>query len=303
MRPFAVIRALIALTLASCGDSPSAPMFGTPAIMLILEAPTQTGIAGQPAPALPAVVVLDAENKPVGGVTVTFAVGPDGGSVTVPSATTDSRGKATPGSWTLGATFGSKTLTATTAGVAPVEFNATAIAPDAGVQAFLISDAAGDTIPTSASGFMKAHDVVSVRGEFKRDSLIVTFTFTGPVGPISAGGPAAVGGYLEFDTDESGATGIVPSGNAFGGSAGLGVDYQVNLFDATSSSAALRAISTGANASVAASFAGNSIVLRIPMRLLGNDDGRFAVVGILGTIERPTDLFPNTGGGTARPGG
>ncbi len=303
MRNFAVIRAVSALALASCGDSPSAPTFGTPATMLILEAPTQIGVAGQPAPAVPAVLVLDAENKPVGGIAVTFVVGPDGGSVTVPSATTDSRGKATPGAWTLGATFGSKTLTATTAGVAPVEFSATAIAPDAGVQAFLITDAAGDTIPTSASGFMKAHDVVSVRGDFKRDSLIVTFTFTGPVGPISAGVPAALGGYLEFDTDESGVTGIVPSGNAFGGSASLGVDYQVNLFEATGSSATLHAIATGATSTVSAAFSGSTMVLRVPMRLLGNDDGRFAVVGIIGTIERPTDFFPNTGGGIARPGG
>ena len=38
------------------------------------------------------------------------------------------------------------------------------------------------------------------------------------------------------------------------------------------------------------------------MLLLGNDDGNFSLVGVIGTIDRPTDVFPNSGLITVRRG-
>ncbi len=52
----------------------------------------------------PSVLVTDANNNPVSGVAVSFAVNSGGGSVTGNAATTNASGIATVGSWTLGTT-------------------------------------------------------------------------------------------------------------------------------------------------------------------------------------------------------
>src|SRR5205807_4427659 len=63
----------------------------------------------------PSVIVKDASGNPVSGLTVTFAAS-SGGSVTGPNPATGTDGIATVGSWTLSATAGTNTLTATAPG-------------------------------------------------------------------------------------------------------------------------------------------------------------------------------------------
>jgi hypothetical protein len=104
-----------------------------PAATMTLNAGTnQTASAGTTVPVAPSVLVKDAKNRPVPGVTVTFAVASGGGSVTGGDATTDASGIATVGGWKLGGTAGANTLSATSAGLAgsPVGFFATG---DAGI--------------------------------------------------------------------------------------------------------------------------------------------------------------------------
>ncbi len=79
-------------------------------------------------PSPPSVIVKDASQVGVAGVTVTFAVTAGGGSVTGASTTTDAFGVASASSWVLGASAGQNTLTATVSGAGisgnPVTFNA-----------------------------------------------------------------------------------------------------------------------------------------------------------------------------------
>jgi len=91
---------------------------------------SQTATAGTAVATAPSVLVRDINNNPVSGVSVTFAVASGGGSVSAATPVTNSSGIATIGSWTLGATVGANTLTATSAGLAgsPLTFTATAIA-------------------------------------------------------------------------------------------------------------------------------------------------------------------------------
>jgi adhesin/invasin len=97
----------------------------------IAKAPTnagdnQVGPAGQ-ALAMPvAVVVRDASDNPVAGVTVTWTPGTGSGSL-APLGTSNANGVAT-ATWTLGANAGAQTATASKTGLAgsPVTFNATA---------------------------------------------------------------------------------------------------------------------------------------------------------------------------------
>ena len=86
----------------------------------------QTAAAGASVPVRPAVRLADIDDNPIPGVTVTFAVGSGGGSVTEASQTTDANGIATVGSWTLGSA-GPNTLTATATPLPglPVTFTAT----------------------------------------------------------------------------------------------------------------------------------------------------------------------------------
>ena len=63
----------------------------------------------------PKVIVRDANNFPIEGISVAFAVTTGGGTVTPSSVTTGSDGTAAVTSWTLGTTAGSNTLTASAA--------------------------------------------------------------------------------------------------------------------------------------------------------------------------------------------
>jgi hypothetical protein len=99
---------------------------GPAASLTISAGNNQTAAAGSAVPAPPSVIVKDANGNAVSGATVTFAIGSGGGSVTGGSATSNSSGIATVGSWTLGAAAGANTLVASTNGAASVTFTATA---------------------------------------------------------------------------------------------------------------------------------------------------------------------------------
>ena len=74
----------------------------------------------------PSVIIRNAAGAGVNGVTVVFAIGSGGGSITGAAQTTNASGIATVGGWTLGAVAGTNTLTATATGIAgsPVTFTA-----------------------------------------------------------------------------------------------------------------------------------------------------------------------------------
>ena len=100
---------------------------GLPANVVASAGNDQTAVQGTSVPILPAVRVTDTSGNPVIGATVTFAVTQGGGTVTGASQLTDTQGKATVGSWTLGS-GAPNTLTATVTGSGitgnPVTFTA-----------------------------------------------------------------------------------------------------------------------------------------------------------------------------------
>jgi len=102
----------------------------------------QTARISSAVPVAPAVIVRDGNSQPVAGVSVTFAVETGGGGVTGATVTTNGSGVAAIGSWTLGSTPISNTLTATAAGVtgSPVRFTATARLPYWTVLVYMAAD-------------------------------------------------------------------------------------------------------------------------------------------------------------------
>jgi hypothetical protein len=204
--------------------------------------------------------------------------------------------------WTLGKTFATQALDASVSGVGAVGFLASAIGPDAGIVAFNVTDAADDTSAYAGFPVPRALDLLSLRGDFKRDSLILTFTFSTPVSDAELGGPNGLYGFLEFDIDDKVTTGEIPESNAFGATANLGIDFFLELFDEFGTRKTVLHSLTSQTI-VPSTIAGNTAVVRIPMSLLGSDTGEFSIVGVVGLIDRATDIVPNTGGFLVRPGG
>jgi len=102
---------------------------GGPAALAVVTGDAQTGFISQALAAPIVVRVTDALALPVEGATVTFAVTGGGGALTGASVLTNAAGNATLGSWTLGATPGANSITATVAGVPAVTITATGVLP------------------------------------------------------------------------------------------------------------------------------------------------------------------------------
>jgi hypothetical protein len=288
-------------TIAACSSDASGPD-GTPNAgrhIAVQAGATQSGVMGQPTLIAPSVIVTNTAGAPLAGIVVTFTIASGGGTLSSATATTDASGIASV-SWTLGKTFGTQSLDASAPNAGSVGFHATAIAPDAGILAFDVSDPEGDTLAYAGFPQPRALDLTRIRGDFKRDSLILTLTFSGSVTHANTGGPDGLYGFIEFDIDDRASTGEIPESNAFGATATLGIDFLLDLFDEDGLRTAVL-LSPTSGTIVPISFSGNSAVVRIPMSLLGDDDGNFSIVGTIGLIDRATDVIPNTGGTVIRP--
>lgn len=121
-----------------------------PATITANSSTAQAGVVNRLVGQPPSVLVRDSSNAPLGGVTVTFAITSGGGTVTGGSVTTNASGIATVGSWRLGQTVGSNTLTAAVTGLTPVPFTAsaapTAVASLARISGDSQADTAGRTL-------------------------------------------------------------------------------------------------------------------------------------------------------------
>ena len=113
----------------------------------------QSAAVGTAVAIAPSVIVKDTYGNPVSGVSVTFAIGTGGGSLTGGSATTNASGIATLGSWTLGTTAGSNTLTSTSTGLtgSPLTFTATGTAGTAThIRVETAADGSGTVVPSQS---------------------------------------------------------------------------------------------------------------------------------------------------------
>jgi hypothetical protein len=235
---------------------------------------------------------------------VTVRIG-QGTPIRVPLGTTHLRVPVGQVAWTIGdiqpnctlggATSGSSTLAANDTVAVTAAESCTAIGY--GTATTVTTDVAADTLPNTAGNAVKAHDIIQVTTRYATNWLMLVMRFSRPVGGVGELSPTGVQGYIELDVDENRNTGAVPVSNSFGGSAQMGADYGVLLFDATSTSVVIaRAFSSDTTTHlVPLAIQGDSIIVRIPLAKLGGDDGNLALTSTVGTIDRPTDIIPNTG--------
>jgi hypothetical protein len=129
----------------------------------------QSAVAGTVVATSPSVIVKDAYDNVVSGVSITFVVATGGGFGTGLAAMTDAGGIAAVGSWALGTTAGANTLTATSAGLtgSPLTFTATSTAGAATkylVTSSSYSPVAGATVTISAQLADASGNAVSTAG-------------------------------------------------------------------------------------------------------------------------------------------
>ena len=103
---------------------------GSPTTITMIAGNSQSATVNTAVATAPRVRVTDIYGNGVAGVAVGFAVVAGGGSVTGAAPTTDADGYAAVGSWILGTTAGTNTLTATSLGLSgsPMTFTATGTA-------------------------------------------------------------------------------------------------------------------------------------------------------------------------------
>lgn len=129
VRRRALAAALVA-GLVACGGGESSPTPtppstpAVPATVAISAGNQQVAAAGAPVATAPTVVVRDAQNRPVPGVTVQFSVVAGGGTLDGGTQVTDATGVASVTRWVLGNT-GAQRLSATVNALPPVTFDAT----------------------------------------------------------------------------------------------------------------------------------------------------------------------------------
>jgi hypothetical protein len=169
----------------SAASSPVTPS-SIPTQIAINTGNGQSASVGTAVSITPSVIVKDGNGIPVAGVSVTFAIGSGGGSLTGGSATTNASGIATVGSWTLGQTAGPNTLTATSAGLtgSPLTFTGTGTA---GTAAKYIVTSSGYG-PIAASGVTMSAQLTDMYGNpVSTPGLVVTWSKTGTGGSFAAG--------------------------------------------------------------------------------------------------------------------
>jgi adhesin/invasin len=178
---------------------------GAPASVALVAGDNQTAPAGSAVGTAPSVRVSDAFGNLVAQAPVSFSVLSGGGQVTGGIRLTNAQGVATVGSWVLGPSAGTQTLTGRveTGGVAnnPIIFTATAT-PPAGAQMVIVS---GNNQTAPVGRLVPVAPTVQVRnaGGTPVPGVSVTFTVASGGGAVvgsrqitDASGTATVGGWF-----------------------------------------------------------------------------------------------------------
>jgi hypothetical protein len=159
----------------------------------------QTAPAGSALPIAPSVIVKDANGNPVSGASVTFAVTGGGGSVTGAVQTANSSGVATVGGWTLGASAGANSLSASTGSLTPAVFTATGTVGPAAV----VVKTAGDNQSAEDGTAVAIPPAVTVRDASGNPVAGVSVTFA----------PATGGGSVTGGSQTTNASGVATVGS------------------------------------------------------------------------------------------
>jgi len=197
---------LLLLAAAACSSDGGTTPTTTATQIAIQSGNNQVAAAGTALAPLQA-LLRDAANAPVQGVTVNWAVGAGGGSVSAATSVSGVDGIASI-TRTLGASAGAQTTTATRAGLAgsPLTFNA--IATIQGATQIALAAASGNNQTDTVLATLATPYAVLVRDHNNAPVASVTVTWTAPSGTIL---PA---------TSQTNASGVATATRTLGAAAG-----------------------------------------------------------------------------------
>lgn len=159
---------------------------------------------------------------------------------------------------------------------------------------FSFTDPAGDRLVGDDD--IGSPDIVQVSGSYDAEGLVLVLTFDAAVVPWSENQLNSLDGFVDFDLDESTATGIPAAGDGYGANAGLGADYFLNLRDVGGTQMSLMRADGKQFSIVSARFEGRTVTVEVPRSALGNDEGGLRMSVVVGHPGSPaTDLAPNEG--------
>jgi len=254
----------------------------------------QAANAGQAVTTPPRVLVTDQFGNPVSGVAITFAVASGGGVATGLNQTTNASGLASVGSWTLGNTAGTNTLTAQATGLTTVTFTATGNPGNASQMAL-----SGGNNQTGTAGAALATAV----------SVLVTDNLGNPVSGVTVGWAANNGGGMAPASSATNASGIASSTWTLGPGAGAqtatgsvgGLAGSPVTFSATATADVAASIAVSAGNAQTATV--NTNVATAPAALVTDQFGNpvsgvsvtFAVTGGGGSVTGPNQTTNASG--------
>ncbi len=158
-----------------------------------------------------------------------------------------------------------------------------------------VNDPLGDTFGSETPQL----DLSSVSACNGNDTVEITLAFSTPISPADSGEIDALGGYVDIDADQNGATGFPAFADAFSGlRAGIGSEYIVSFFDVNSVAGTVPvrdSFTFAALGDATVSFGARSVTITIPTAVLRSDDGQLDVAALIGTFPEPTDVSPNGG--------
>lgn len=170
---------LMAVSVAACGDS-TAPV--KPASVAASSTATVSGTVGAALATAPTFVVRDASGNAIGGVSVSVAVTGGGGTLSG-APNKSSSGPTSVGTWTLGNTSGTNTITVTVNGLSPLLITATGT-PDVPTQ---ITVSQGGVQSAPAAGTLPQPVVFKVADKFNNGvpGQVMTFSVIGGGGSLA----------------------------------------------------------------------------------------------------------------------
>jgi serine protease len=176
------------LLLAGCKDS-ATPIPRTPTTLTLVSGSNQTGDLSAALAAPLVVRASDAAGRPVASVEITWAV-TGGGSVSPPTATTDSVGEASV-TWTLGPSPGSQTATATSAAITGASVAFVASNGPTIMGAVTVSNPDPTSFFSAPLAPAPATTAAGARGATRRSSRAIVVVFRSHVVHVAAAGSPA----------------------------------------------------------------------------------------------------------------
>ncbi len=169
------------------------------------------------------------------------------------------------------------------------------LGPAAGAVRSLVTDPVGDTYGLDAVTW----DLTDLSVARDTSGITVQLDFSRTlVSPVS-GDSSAMIAFVEFDTDQDSTTGFTSTVDEFRpnvGSTGIGAEYQLSLVTYASDGSVPLFNQLGIEMGrVKPVFSGKRVTVRIPRALLGGDDGFLNAASIVGTLNSPSDIVPETG--------